>query len=152
MEISTFQKRPRGRPKKLALIKQVDQKEALFMAEKTDSPGKANGFALIKCSPRTSKLESPIVSVGFNGRPFNIERGKLVPVPMAVVEILDHATIPLYSDDELDPDSGRKKYIGQGHRYSYEVVKKLDQDQYDTLRGIAMKRDIVPQDLSALGL
>lgn len=113
---------------------------------------KSNGFALIKCAPRTSKMEAPMVNVGVNGRPFQIERGKLVPVPMAVVQVLDNASVPLFSDDEVDADSGRKKFIGMGHRYAYELVKTLDEKAYNELRAIALKRDIKQEDLKAVGL
>ena len=113
---------------------------------------KASGFALIRCSQRGSKLESNIVSVGLNGRPFNIERGKLVPVPMGVVGVLENAVQPVYSDDEADPESGRKKFIGMAPRYTFTIEKKFDEETYEKLRTIALKRDLTPGDLKAVGL
>ena len=135
-----------------------------FMKEPVESNGGAKrgkqgqeankelGFALIRLAGRSSQLEPNIVSVGINGKPYNMQRGKLIPVPHSVTHALDNATIPLYSEEEEDENTKRRRFIGMAKRYPYELVRKLDKERYESLRTIAQQRDITDADLSSLGM
>lgn len=108
-------------------------------------------YALIRLAGRSGLTEPNIVSVGINGKPFNMQRGMMIPVPQSVVGALSNAVVPEYAEEE-DGITRRRAFIGMRQRYPFEVVRKLDKIKYDALRKIALERTITDQDLSQLGI
>jgi hypothetical protein len=146
-------KRRRGRqpgfsPKtKRILMENEEYKPAARQPKPTNGPG----FALIRLHARSGVTEPAIVSVGVNGKPYNMQRNKDIPVPWSVVHALENAKLKDYAE-EGDEQTRRRVFIGWKHRYPFDVIRKLDQAKYDALRSIALERDIVPEDLQQLGM
>ena len=116
-----------------------------------EAPKKENGFAIIRCAARRSPEEPNMVEVGVNGKAYSLQRGKLVPVPQDVVNVLNDAEIPYYTDED-DEMTGRRALAGMTKRYPFEVVRRINEEQYAGLRAIAMTRDIAESDLKEFGL
>lgn len=108
-------------------------------------------YALIRLAGRSGLTEPNIVSVGINGKPFNMQRGMMIPVPQSVVGVLSNAVVPEYAEEE-DGITRRRQFLGMRQRYPFEVVRKLDKTRYDALRSIALERTIIDEDLSQLGI
>lgn len=108
-------------------------------------------YALIRLAGRSGLTEPNIVSVGINGKPFNMQRGMMIPVPQSVVGALNNAVVREFSEEE-DGNTQRRRFLGMRQRYPFEIVRKLDRGRYDALRTIAMEREITNEDLAQLGI
>lgn len=108
-------------------------------------------YALIRLAGRSGITEPNLVSVGINGKPYNMQRGLMIPVPKSVVEALNNAAVPEYAEEE-DGNTRRRRFLGMRQRYPFEIVRKLDKTKYDSLRTVALEREITQEDLSQLGI
>lgn len=62
--------------------------------------------------------------VGWDGREFEIERGKDVSVPRGLLEVLDNAVLGVPETDPMDP---MKTIIVQRKRFPYSIVGVVEQ-------------------------
>lgn len=104
-----------------------------------------DAWALIRLNAPQDNKEEKEVLLGHNGLLIRVQKGKWVPVNWVFVDKLEHASIPVYSNE---PGQQREP-MGFRSRFNYQGPFKITEQQYKELSAIAKVRDITPAEVEA---
>ena len=125
-----------------------DKGNSDLMIEDVKAPDK--GYAIIRFPERSTSAEPLRPFVGVHGDDINfsasIKRGEYVPVPWPAVLALREAKEPMIETKEINygpvklQETIKKTVPRKG--MTFEIIRRIGKQEYDTLRGIAQQRSL----------